>query len=193
MEEIEKFKLKKQLNELIEAGKSISLKVYCGNDDGVIMLFLDEVKLEYGDLYSNLEWFIFDEMKLPSGGLDTVEGTGYLELNNNEINLIYDFEKITYGPEFYDHNNEPDITYEIEQVKGTYLLLSSYYDNKEEYQKLLSEEAKKINISNNKVITEKKELPQKLLTERELYLRLTGGIEETLPVKLPQKKPWWRF
>ncbi|MDF7820868.1 hypothetical protein P1X15_24815 [Runella sp. MFBS21] len=188
MKEIDKYGLKHELNELLKSGKKIKLDFDCGNDEGHVAPFVDGQLLEYDDFYFNLEELIFEELNLPSTGEDTVTGTGYLTLEDNNIYIYYDLTSIAYEwSEEIDY--EQPARYIEKNLKDQYLLLSSEYDNPIKVKEYLEAKEKKQEKIENIPTT------NFLLSEQELGNRLRGNPEEELEKKqeivtktIPQNK-----
>lgn len=191
MIKINKYGLKNQLNELLKAGKKITIDFNCGNDEAHIVPFIDGKMVSYGELYFTLEELIFVDLNLPSNGEYMVTGKGYLTIENDDIFLFYDLEGFIYS---YDDEKSDDEEYEEydddyepkreikEKLKDTYLLLSKEYDEPEKLQEYLVEkEATQINkpVSNNFSTS-----------EQELWDRLKGENDnlEKLQEYLPKKE-----
>lgn len=179
MKELNKYLLKKQLNELLNAGKEISLDFNCGNDEAHIVPFIDGKMVEYGDLYSNLEELIYTDLNLPSNGEFMVTGSGYLTLEENNIYLFYDLQGFTYVWDedddvcnSEDYEPKKDIT---DKMKEKHLLLSSDlddYENSEEYLESINPSTTVGSMQNNFTNSDQK-----------IWNELKGE----------QPKPWWKF
>lgn len=148
MIKVNKYGLKHQLNELLKAGKKITIDFNCGNDEAHIVPFVDGKMVSYGELYFSLEELIFIDLNLPSNGEYMVTGKGYLTIENDDIFLFYDLEGFIYsyddeefGDTEFDDDYEPKK--EIKEVlKNKYLLLSKEYDDPEKFQEYLIEKEK---------------------------------------------------
>ena len=143
MQKINRYKLKKQLIEILELGKHITLEFNCGNDEAHIVPFIDEKQLDYGELYFSLEELIYVEFNLPSNGEYRVNGTGYLELKDGDIYIICDLEGF-----MNDWGDDEELMNSLDfkpkknimnETKGTYVLLGVEYDDIEQIQEPLIE------------------------------------------------------
>jgi hypothetical protein len=188
MIKVNKYWLKNQLNQLLKAGKEITLDFNCGNDEAHIVPFIDGIMSEYNELYFNLEEVIFIDLNLPSAGEYMVTGKGYLTLNDDNIYLHYDLEGFMYN---YDDENEcenddfepkKDVQ---EKMNDSYLLLSKEYDDESKLKEFLEQKEKK---DKNQTQINSNFSP----SEQELWNRLKGDVNSN--VNLPNKsKPWWKF
>lgn len=201
MEKINKYDLKKQLNELLIAGKKITIDFNCGNDEAHITPFIDGKIAEYGKLYFNLEELIFVELNLPSNGEYMVQGSGYLTIEDNDIFLYYDLEGFTYDWENdSDDEEEENLDDEpkkniVEQMKDSYLLLSREYDIDEKEETFPDIGGKNsVQLENSFEIEETEPLNKVVINtfskeDQEIWDNLKG--EE--PIQKKTTKPWWKF
>jgi hypothetical protein len=181
MAEINKYGLKHQLNELLKADKKITIDFNCGNDEAHIVPFIDGKQLEYGPLYSDLEYLIYIDLNLPSNGEYMVTGSGYLTLEDENIYLFYDLQGFTY---IWEEDEDEDVCYAddyepqkdiTEKMKDKYLLLSSEYDDPKQVKFYLDFEApkpKEESIQSNFSTSDKA-----------IWDGLAGQ----------KSKPWWKF
>ena len=179
MIELNEYLLKQQLNELLKAGKEITLDFNCGNDEAHIVPFIDGKMVEYGDLYRNLEGLIYTDLNLPSNGEFMVTGSGYLTLEDNNIYLFYDLQGFTYTWDeddnvcnSEDYEPKKDVT---DKMREKYLLLSSNlddYENSEEYLENINPSTTVESMQNNFTNSDQK-----------IWDDLKGE----------KIKPWWKF
>ncbi|WP_428661782.1 hypothetical protein [Runella sp.] len=223
MRTINKYGLKHQLNELLKAGKEITIDFNCGNDEAHIVPFVDGKIVEYGELYFSLEDLIFIDLNLPSAGEYMVTGKGYLTSEDDDIYLYYDLEGFMYSYDDEDFE-ESDVDYEPKKeikeiLNSNYLLLSKEYDDPEKLQEYFAEkEATQINKPVlNSFSASEQELWESLKGESSVkhedskklqeHLQKKGATEINVPLSdnyLAYKKelwkrlnkaskPWWKF
>jgi hypothetical protein len=212
MIKVNKYGLKYQLNELLKAGKKITIDFNCGNDEAHIVPFVDGKMVSYGELYFSLEELIFIELNLPSNGEYMVTGKGFLTIENDDIFLYYDLEGFIYSYEdekFSDTELDDDYEpkKEIKEIlKNKYLLLSKEYDDSEKFQEYLIEKetAQISKPSSNNFSTSEQELWDRLKGENTVkydgteksqeYLQKKEAIQINVPVSanyLAYKKELW--
>ncbi|HAK75901.1 MAG TPA: hypothetical protein DCM71_03085, partial [Runella sp.] len=127
MKGIIKYKLKSHLTKLLKEGNQITLNFQCGNDEAYIVPFINGDKLDYDELYFNLEEYIMTELDLPSAGQNRMDGTGELLLIDNDIFLDHKLEGYIYEYNIIEDENEiNDEVYEPGDNEGKYFTIINH-------------------------------------------------------------------
>lgn len=168
----------------------------CEESEAHIDLFVDSQYLDLHPLDYSLITIIIQKLNLSFDGYHVIEGTGFLELNNDDLYLDYNLKEIDWNPVNYENvviDREKYIEENMKFLKGNTLLLSHEYNNEVGFNNdlLLQAQIEKEVLDAQNYIRP---------SEKELWNRLNGQEKENntelvISEKLKNlpKKAWWKF
>lgn len=112
-------KLEKEIREILQEGKTITLKWNCGGDEAIISSFIDKEELPYdGNILVGLDMYIANYLNLPDVGEFQMEGEG--KIIEESGNIFLECESTMVGFEDYYGNGESNGWKEVNEPDEMY-------------------------------------------------------------------------